>query len=76
MAKTKYTHKMTKTTTLKIHNIKAPYLQKYVPTIQIKSIVESTNEMSDIEFEYDERDFELIMLQTFYAGIMYKIDNK
>jgi len=77
MAKTKHTHQMKKTTQLKIHNVKAPYIKKYVPTIDIKYIVEcSNNDMSEIEFEYDTRDFELIMLQVFYAGIMYKSDNK
>lgn len=77
MAKTKHTHQMKKTTQLKIHNDKAPYLQKYVPTIQLNYIVESSNsDMSEVQFEYDTRDFELILLQVFFAGIMYKSENK
>ena len=68
---------MKKTTQLKIHNDKAPYLQKYVPTIQLNYIVESSNsDMSEVQFEYDTRDFELILLQVFFAGIMYKSENK
>lgn len=71
---------MKKTTQLKIDKTKVPYIDKYVPTIQIISGTLPTgytnNDLSEIEFEYDTRDFELIMLQVFYAGIMYKSENK
>lgn len=55
---------------------KVPYLLSYVPTIQITDIRDHSEEQKQIVFNYDSHDLPVVLIQFFFAGIMYKSDNK
>lgn len=56
---------------------KVPYLLKYVDTIEIVEGNASTNsDRAEITFTYNSNDLPIVLIQFFFAGMMYKSDNK
>jgi len=62
--------------TIIISKEKVPYLLSYVPTIQITDIRDYNEEQKEIVFNYDSHELPIVLIQFFFAGMMYKSDNK
>jgi hypothetical protein len=63
--------------TIIISKDKVPYLLKYVDTIEmIKGYASTNSDRAEITFTYDAAELPLVLIQFFFAGMMYKSDNK
>lgn len=62
--------------TIIISKEKVQYLMSYVPTIDITNIRDYNEEQKEIVFNYDSHELSIVLIQFFFAGIMYKSDNK
>jgi len=67
--------------TIIISKEKVPYLLKYVDTIEIvegnaPTRVLTNSDRAEITFNYNSNDLPIVLIQFFFAGMMYKSDNK
>jgi hypothetical protein len=62
--------------TVIISKEKVPYLLSYVPTIDITDIRDYNEDQKEIVFNYDSHEISIVLIQFFFAGMMYKSDNK
>lgn len=62
--------------TIIISKEKVPYLLSYVPTIDITDIRDYNEDQKEIVFNYDSHEISIVLIQFFFAGMMYKSDNK